>query len=215
MVEQVIRPKEEQVHTCSFPSSGIIRKPVMYLYNMTGLIQSMAVDFKGNKLADSVPEIRKDNKIVFNLSTDGFINDKYDYLYYEFIIDKDIPRATYYAYVRNDSQLMDDLTKLANMSSLFGREASDFAVYWNLELKRNECKFYKVEIYDEDKLNKLFPIEVYPAPDFFIRRYFKFTPIDKPAKTNISLLTDKFKSRSGAIRVVEWGGWIDGSESIK
>jgi hypothetical protein len=197
------------------PDDLIIRKPVMYLYNMSGMVQSMSVDFKNNKVVDSIPTVRQDNKLVFNLDTDSFINAKYDYLYYEFLIDKEIPRATYYAYVRNDKNLIDDLTKLANMSSMFGRESADFSSYWNMELKRSDTKFYKVEIYDEDKLNKLFPIDVFPEPGYFLRRYFKFSECDKPAKSNISLLQDKYRTRTGSIRVVEWGGWIEGNTKIK
>jgi hypothetical protein len=192
-----------------------VRKPVMYLYNMTGMVQSMAVDFKSNVVIDSIPTIRKDNKLVFNLDADSYINSKYDYLYYEFEIDKEIPRATYYAYVRNDKNLTEDLVKLANMSSLFGRESSDFANYWGLELKRTESKYFKVEIYDEDKLDKLFPIEIYPEPQYILRRYFKFTPCDKTSKSNIDILKSKYKSRTGEIRVVEWGGWVNEAKTVK
>ncbi len=192
----------------------ILRKPVMYLYNMSGMVMSMSVDFKTNVIVDSIPLVRKDNKIVFNLDADSYINSKYDYLYYEFEINKEIPRASYYTYVRNDKNLIDDLIKLANMSSLFGRESTDFANYWGLELKRNDCKYFKVEIYDEDKLNKLFPIEIYPEPEFMLRRYFKFVPCDKTIKSNIDLLKSKYKSRTGNIRVVEWGGFVDQGKKI-
>jgi hypothetical protein len=193
----------------------LVRKPVMYIYNMSGAVISMTVDFKTNVVVDAVPALRKDNKVMFNLDGDSYINSKYDYLYYEFEITKDIPRATYYAYIRNDFNLLEDLLKLANMSGLFGREASDFATYWNLELKRDACKYYKVEIYDEDKLDKLFPIDVFPQPGFFLRRYFKFTPCDKTSKSNIELLKSKYRSRTGNIRIAEWGGWISEAKTIK
>lgn len=192
-----------------------VRKPIMYIYNMSGEVQNMSIDFKTCKVLDSVPKIRKDNKLIFSLDTENFINNKYGYLYYEFALDQDITRSNSYVFIRNDRNLSSDLNKLANICSLFGEEARDFVTYWDLELKRSDTPYYKCEIYDEDKLSKLFPMDIDPEPNFLIRRYIKFLPVDKLGKSNTEALKAKWKSRMGNIRVIEWGGWIDESKSIK
>ena len=59
------------------------KKPIMYLYNMTGVTVPVTVDFGSMVLSDAIPEIRDDGKITFTLDSDSFINNKYKYLYYE------------------------------------------------------------------------------------------------------------------------------------
>ena len=204
------------IPTCSEESTGVsslvLRKPIMYFYNMTGLSQQFTVDFKNNKIPDSVPEVRKDNKLVFTVEADSSINGKYNYLYYEFEIDKE-PKSNTYTYVRNNKDLYDNLIRLCQAIGLQGQEQIDFACYWELELKRLDCEYYKCEIFTEDKLDKLFPMEISPTPDYFIRRYVKFVPSDKLGKGNLDSNSLR-KARVGAWRICEWGGLISGQTKI-
>ena len=192
-----------------------MRKPIMYFYNFTGDTLNCNVDFKSNIVIDSVPEIRKDNKIVFSLDSDSFINDKYGYLYYEFDITGNEPKSSSYTFIRNNKGLDYDLERLANCLGFNQKEATDFIAYWDLELKRLEAPFFKCEIFDETKLEKLFPIEIDPVPNFLARRYVKFVPVDKMGKGNITAEQFKPKARMGALRVFEWGGYIAGGTSMK
>ena len=121
----------------------LFRKPIMYLYNMTGLLQSVTVDFGEMVLPDSIPEIRDDGKITFNLDPDSFINSKYRYLYYEIEYDKPLPKAAASITIINDKSLTDGLTNLAIMCGLWSNEVTDFVAYWDLELKRSDCKYWK------------------------------------------------------------------------
>lgn len=190
----------------------LLRKPIMYFYNMTGISKQFTIDFKNNKIPDSVPEVRKDNKLVFTIEADSSINGKYNYLYYEFEIDKE-PKSTMFTYVRNNKDLYDYLLRLCQAIGLQGQEQIDFACYWDLELKRLDCEYFKCEVFTEDKLDKLFPIEVSPSVDYLIRRYIKFVPCDKLGKGNIDSNVLR-KSRSGSFRACEWGGWISGQTKI-
>lgn len=196
-------------------SSTLMKKPIMYLYNFTGDTLNCNVDFKSNIIADSVPEIRKDNKIVFSLDSDSYINEKYAYLYYEFDITGNEPKSSSYTFVKNNKNLDYDLERLANCLGFNPDEAKDFVCYWGLELKRLDTPFFKCEIFDETKLDKLFPIEIDPAPAWIARRYVKFLPVDKIGKGNITAEQFRPRARTGSLRIFEWGGFIAGSGKIK
>jgi len=196
----------------------LFRKPIMYLYNMTGMLQSVTVDFGEMVLPDSVPEIRDDGKITFNLDSDSFINSKYKYLYYEIEYDKPLPKPAATITIVNDKSLTDGLSNLAIMCGLWSNEVTDFVAYWDLELKRSDCKYWKCDILTEKELDPILPINIFPKPDFFIRRYIRFTESDNGQKINTKLSKDvKFQTapRMGAIRVIEWGGMIADSGLIQ
>lgn len=195
-------------------SGVVVKKPVMYLYNFSGDTLNCNVDFRTNVIVDSVPEIRKDNKIVFALDSDSFINNKYSYLYYEFGLQGNEPKSSSYAFVRNDRNLDTDLERLARMIGLMNNEVTDFVTYWSLELKREETPFWKCEVFDESKLDKLFPLEITPTPNFLVRRYVKFVQADKLGKGNVTPELFRPKARTGALRIMEWGGWISGSKTV-
>lgn len=208
-------PLNKPKQTLNGGGQVLMKKPVMYLYNFTGDTLNCNVDFKTNIIADSVPEIRKDNKLPFALDSDSFINDKYSYLYYEFDITGNEPKSNANTFIRNNKHLDQDLEKLARMVGLVSNEVTDFVTYWSLELKRSDTPFYKCEIFGEDKLEKLFPIDIFPVPDFLVRRYVKFIPVDKMGKGNITVEQFRPKARTGALRVCEWGGFIAGEGKVR
>lgn len=191
----------------------LFRKPIMYLYNLSGSVMQCTVDFKTTVLVDSVPEVRKDNKIVFNLDSDSYVNSKYRYLYYEIDASEGIPKSSIYTYVRNDKNLYGDLERLAVICGLYGKEAVDFASYWELEVSRYDQPYFKCEILTEAKLDKPFPIEITPQPEYFIRRYIKFMPSEKLGKSQLEGL--ERRARMGGLRVIEWGGVIADEKKIR
>lgn len=196
----------------------LFKKPIMYLYNMTGTSRQIAVDFGSSKIPDAVPAIRADGKLVFNLDSDGYINNKYKYLYYEIEYDKPLPKGAATIYVSNDKFLSEGLANLARLCGLWSQEITDFVGYWELELKRSDCAFWKCDILTEKELDPIIPITVSPKPEFFIRRYIKFSESDKGQKTSSKVSKDiriQTPFRSGELRVCEWGGVISDAKVIK
>jgi hypothetical protein len=195
----------------------LFKKPIMYLYNMTGTTVPVTVDFGSIVIPDAIPEIREDGKITFNLDSDSYIDNKYKYLYYEIAYDKPLPKAALSIYISNDKFLSEGLANLARLCGLWSDEIADFVTYWDLELKRSDCKYWKCDILTEKELDPILPITVFPRPEFFIRRYIKFSESDKGQK--ISSKTSKdirltTPMRTGKLRVCEWGGMINESGTI-
>ena len=193
-------------------NTATMRKPVMYFYNNTGDNLQVAVDFQFEGLHDTIPKVRDDNKIIFTLDNEGFINNKYKYLYYEINFTKELPKAEYVYYLDNNKYLDDQLRKLCMYFKFWNNEIDDFVAYWELELKRIEDKYIRCDIYTEVVLDELFPIDIVPKPGWMIRRYIRFVPVDKKGREKIDI---PFKQRAHEFKVCEWGGLVSDSKNIK
>jgi hypothetical protein len=195
----------------------LFKKPIMYLYNMTGVTHQVTVDFGSIVLPDAIPAIRSDGKITFNLDSDSYIDNKYKYLYYEIEYDKPLPKAALTVWVSNDKFLSEGLANLARLCGLWSDEVQDFVTYWDLELKRSDCRFWRCDILTEAELDPILPITVFPKPEFFIRRYIKFSESEKGQKISSKTSKDirlQTPVRTGSLRVCEWGGCINESGTI-
>ena len=193
------------------PDDLILREPFMFFDNFTGLNQQVTVDFNDLSVIQSVPTIRPDNKVIFNVDQDGYVDSKYDYFYYEIGLEKTLTKPVSTLYLTNDRNLLSSLENLCLMIGLYSNEYNVFNQFVNFELKKHDTKFWKADIFTEEKLNSEFPISVYPEPDFFIRRYIKFTPSDKNLSKNTKFNKDSFGNahRSGLFRCIEVGFLVD------
>lgn len=216
-VEPVEIP-EPPVRITAAGGPALFKKPIMYLYNMTGTSKQVAVNFGSAVIPDAVPAIRDDGKLVFNLDSDGYIDNKYRYLFYEIEYDKPLPKGALTIWISNDKFLQEGLANVAKLCGLWSDEIIDFVNYWDLELKRSDCKYWKCEILTEKELDPIIPIEISPKPDWFIRRYVKFSEDDKGQRISSKTGRDVRIStppRMGELRVCEWGGMIADSGTIQ
>ena len=142
------------------PRTALFKKPIMYLYNMTGVTTQVTVDFGSIVIPDAIPEIRADGKISFKLDADSYIDNKYKYLYYEIEYDKPLPKPVLSIVISNDKFLSEGLANLARLCGLWSDEISDFVTYWDLELKRSDAKFWKCDIFTEKELDPILPISM-------------------------------------------------------
>jgi hypothetical protein len=185
----------------------LLRQPIMYFYNFTGLNQQLTIDFNNLKIVESYPAVRTDNRVVFTVDQDGFVDSKYDYFYYEIALEKTLTKPEVILYFSNDKNLITSLNNLALVIGLMSDEIKHFVQFANFELKKSDTKFWKIEVFSETKLNAELPITIYPEPDYFIRRYVKFTPSNTGNKTNTKFGITKlpYSARTGKMRIVEWG----------
>jgi hypothetical protein len=182
--------------TGSLLPGPIIRKPVIYLYPEQDLFVSVKLILKG-ELTRSIPAYN-DGWNVF-VSNDGRIDSRYDYIYYEVMLNKiDLPDEGWVVpYEELEAWFDVFLPKLG----LNDKEKTQFLDYWLGELVHSP--YYEIKILSDDFLDENMDLLVYPVPDTHIRLNFHFRPLNTSIYIREPVLEDI--DRNG-FTLVEWGG---------
>lgn len=181
-------------------------KPNIYIYPQTEINLDVNISFpKSGKVIKSIPEF-PDQWQNLQITPDGRINNKYDYLFYE-SIQPDIFQKT-------DGWIV----KLENLSTFFKEnlqksgfnqnEINDFIEHWIPKL--NDSKYYAIYPQFNKQLNPLIKLEFSQQPDNIFRLTYLITKLNS---NEIKLTKPEIQSfeRKGFV-VTEWGLIFDERE---
>ena len=177
------------------------KKPAVYLYPLETTDVSVKVRVNGS-IIYSDPEYNTGWSV--NVTPDGMINNKYDYLFYEANLKKyEVPDEGWVVEYDNLKNWCDEyLPKLG----LNKKEKEQFEEYWLAKLRK--AKYYDIRMLDGKFLSENMDLLIEPKPETLIRLNFYF----KPLSSKIELKAPEIKevTRKG-FTVVEWGG-INGGD---
>lgn len=180
-------------------ASGLVVKPVIYLYPEEETEVSVKVDYAG-ELTCVYPEYGQGWNVTAR--PDGTIFDEngkeYYCLYWEGSELSCWPMEEGFCVPGADTAafLEDALEKLG----LNRREANEFIIYW---LPRMEGNPYNLIRFQEEAYTDAAKLDISPAPDTLIRVFMTFLPLEQPVDIAPQTLTAP--ERTG-FTVVEWGG---------
>lgn len=174
-------------------------KHFIFLYNYSGENKNLILDFKENVLK-SLPQIRKDKKILFSLDSANTVARNGKYLYFE-LEDKEITRSNIFSFIRKNN-IREDLQRLCHFIGMQSDEIDDFVRFCEFDLLLNGAEFFKCEIYN--KVDKVHQNILSPIPEFNEQRFLRFSSCEKLGKQNIQ--NESFRvNRKGEIRCFEIG----------
>lgn len=179
-------------------------KPVIYLYPKKS--QETFVNVKPNgKFIVTIPPIKDGWNVV--AEPDGTIfhkdtNKEYPYLFWEaYAIDMQRPEEGFVVKREELDKFFDD--KLSYLG-LIKKEIDDFKEYWIPHMQ--EDPWYFINFIPKSELDRVFPVEIIPEPDTFIRVYFTHKGL--PEQIEFKEQSLKKAKRIGYI-ATEWGGTIN------
>lgn len=191
----------KQVCDSERPQNIPVKKPAVYLYPTETMNVSVKVKVNG-KLTYTDPDYNEGWNV--NAATNGIINNKYDYLFYEADLKKiELPNEGWVVEFTNLKMWFDEyLPKLG----LNKKEKEQFEEYWIAKLKK--ANYYDIRILDNKFLSENMELLINPKPETLLRLNFYFKPLNSKIELNAPEI--KEFTRKG-FTVIEWGG-IDGSE---
>ncbi len=176
-----------------------VEKPAIYLYPTEDSVVNVKLEINGEIIND---EPRYNHGWNVFVTTEGLIDGKYDYLFYEARLNKIEPPTTGWIVKSEDLDQWFEIN-LKKMG-LNEKEKEQFKEYWLPRL--SEAQYYEIKLFDDSFLKQNMDLLVSPTPDTMIRLEFYFKPLQKEiAIKEPSLITP---IRSG-FTVVEWGGMVE------
>ena len=181
-------------------SSVEIKKPNIYLYPTRKETLTVQIAPIG-KITTSIPEYNTGWNVV--VAPGGRINDTYDFLFYEAVVDYNFTFDAGWVFQRSDFD--NRMNAILVAIGLNDRERGDFMDYWakRIDWKKKYCVAYYLK---RNEIDKAIPLTVSKNPESLLRVFFKFVLTDT-LTTIPEPKIDKFQ-RVG-FSVVEWGGILD------
>ncbi|MDD5360540.1 MAG: hypothetical protein PHN88_00290 [Ignavibacteria bacterium] len=178
-----------------------VKKPAVYLYPESDIKVNVQIAVNG-KLTFTEP-LYKDGWEV-NATSNGLIDDKYDYLFYEADLNKvDLPSE---GWIVSYNELENWFNENLPSMGLNKKETEQFKEYWLKNLKKSN--YYEIRLLGSDFLSANMKLVVTPEPQSILRLNFHFKPVSE--KTQLTAPTISKFTRTG-FTVVEWGG-INGGD---
>ena len=174
--------------------------PNLYLYPETETDVSVMLDFpSGGYVTVSEPEYG--NGWNVHVTPDGFINDGYDYLFYEAKVV--MPLQSSVGWILDGADLENEFRRVLESLCFAGREIDDFVEHW---VPRVQGKPWYV-MYPQDA-EQMSVLNISPVPNKVLRALFVIRPLNQPIPVTAPVVTPF--ERDG-FTVVEWGviGWRD------
>jgi hypothetical protein len=158
-------------------------------------------------LNDLKPEITNcnsfGNKIGSEYAKNACEKNEYPYLYWSGnTISNFYPQALTGFIVKKEDldSFFDEKLSQINFNQ---KEINDFKEYWVLYLSNKDSEYFRISFFQNDIVNKLFPMNVNPKPQSQIRMFMDWDYASK--ETNISKQNLISYPRTG-FTLVEWGG---------
>lgn len=178
-----------------------LRAPYIYLYPERQTDITVNLQFlQGGGVTESDPPYNDGWQV--NVTPDGTIDDRYDYLFYEGKL-PDLP-APQSGWLVSGDNLQANIAELLSSLGFNENETKDFTDYWVPVIE--DSPYYAFFYLDPESLVGL---NISPEPVNVLRVFFIISPLDRP----ISLPAPELQlllSRDG-FTAVEWGviGWPD------
>lgn len=177
-----------------------VLKPNIYLYPTENTNLDVSISFPlGGKIITSIPDFKTGWKI--NVDTNGIINNKYDFLFYEseqpdvWQMDK--------GWIISKSELEWFFTENLTKYGFSGREIKDFTDYWIPRLK--DYEFYEIYPQESDIINTVIKLEFSKSPDALLRLFYLIRGTDSDTNNKIIIPTDNFQFKRIGFCITEWG----------
>ncbi len=187
----------------------VVKKPALYLYPVKKMSVEVQLDPKG-KVIQSIPFYSKRWRVVAD--SNGLIDHKYRYLFYEVALDKPVARPEDGWSVKY-SVLGGWFNKYLHEFGLNKDEAKAFKVYWMLNLPLSN--YYTIKLIRPEIVNDQLGLKIFPKPDTLLRVLLSFAPTRTAVNLNEPVI-DAF-ARKG-FTVIEWGGILEqgsNNETVK
>lgn len=188
-------PEEHECDTCIR-----VYKPNIYLYPTENKILSVSLNFpSGGKIIASIPDYGKG--WLVRVDTNGIINDKYEYLFYE--SEQPDVWQTNEGWVKNVADLEQFFTENLSEYGFLGREIKDFTDYWIPKLK----SFEYYEIYPQGKkiIDTVITLEITDTPDTVLRLFYLIRGTNSDTNGKIIPPADNIQFIRTGFCVTEWG----------
>jgi hypothetical protein len=189
------------VYNVSLPTLGpgtpIAEKPNIYLYpEKTQKINIQICTTNTQKVIKSMPNY--DNGWNVIISSDGLIDSKYRYLFYEANLER-YPKVTKGWCIQNN-QIREFFNATLEKYGFNEHEIKDFVEYWSNNL--HDSEYYFVYPLIAKDLERIMPIKIEPSPDSLLRVWFVIESVNKDRMLEEPQISSF--ERKGFI-VAEWG----------
>lgn len=178
----------------------IVKKPALYLYPVKKMSVEVRLDPKG-KVIQSIPLYKKKWRVV--AESNGLIDHKYRYLFYEVALDKPVTMPEDGWSVKY-SDLSGWFDKYLTDFGLNKDEANAFKVYWQQNLPGSN--YYTIKLIRPEIVNDQLGLKIFPKPDTLLRVLLSFAPTQNAV--NLHEPEIGVFARKG-FTVIEWGGILE------
>ena len=180
---------------------GEVKKPAIYLYPLKKQKINVSLAING-AITVSIPPYSKGWSVM--VDTNGIIENKYDYLFYENTLKTiELPKE---GWIKQGNALEEWFDIILTKLGLNSKETEQFKEYWLKELDKNVL--YEIKLFSLPFLSQNMTLTIDPKPDTLIRVIFNFKVIEKPYDLKEPSITTP--ERNG-FHVLEWGGMIEGA----
>ncbi len=181
---------------------ALVKKPAIYLYPTKKQAVDVSLVIRGT-ITTSIPAYKNGWHVI--VDTDGRIEGRYDYLFYENTLNKIVlPKE---GWIKKGDELSPWFDVILPKLGLNAKETEQFKVYWLAELDKDSL--YEIKLFSRSFLAENMTLSIDPKPDTLIRVIFNFKVIEEIYKIKSpTIITPK---RSG-FHVLEWGGIIEGEK---
>ncbi len=193
-------------HSCEpEPDNGCdtciqVLKPNIYLYPTETTVLSVSLTFPaGGRVTASIPDYR--NGWLVSVDTNGIINNKYEYLFYE--SNQPDVWQTDEGWIINAAGLEQFFNANLSEYGFIGREIMDFTDYWIPRLKGYEY----FEIYPQGKMiiDSVIALEITKTPDAVLRLFYLIRGTNSATNNEITAPADITPFIRDGFFVTEWG----------
>ena len=183
-----------------YTQSICVVKPVIYLYPKAKTNISVSLDFQVKNLR-TIPNyfqnwgVQSDeNWKIYDFNSKKY----YPYLYREWQLDY---KSKNDWFLVNKEEIKSFFDEKLSFVWFNDKEISDFEDYWLPILKQKP--YYFISFFQTEELNNIFPLNINPKPETFIRIYIDIKPLTEKIDYQKQILIPQ--KRSG-YTLVEWGG---------
>lgn len=178
----------------------VVKKPALYLYPLHKMSVEVVLEPRGTVI-QSIPLYKKRWRVIAD--SNGLIDNKYRYLFYEVALDKHLalPQDGWSVKRSNLSVWFD---KYLTNFGLNKSEKNDFKGYWLRNIPASN--YYTIKLIHFEIVNDQLGLKIVPEPDSLLRILLCFTPTTE--KINMKEPAIKPFKRQG-FTVVEWGGILE------
>ncbi len=174
-------------------------KPAIYLYPQETTDVTVSLDIRGSMFYSDPPYPAGGWHVTAD--PDGRIDDKYDYLYYDVLLDN--VEVAPEGWIITGQQFGDWCCTTLPALGLVPSETSEFTIFWSTRLPDSD--YLRISLLSDAFLQDNLALTVTPMPDVVIRCIFVFLAIDQATPIDAPAIEAPARSR---FTVVEWGGIV-------
>ncbi len=197
---QSCEPDDDEDDDVNCDTCHMVYKPNIYIYPKEITQLFVNIDFPiGGEIITSIPEYGTGWDVT--VDTNGLIDNKYNYLFYE-SIQPDVWQLNE-GWIVKRSDLKDFFDENMSNSGFFGEEIQDFTDYWIPRLTDSE--YYALYPQNSMIIESVIALSFSKEPDNLLRLFYVVKGVNTmPSSKLTEPKIDKLFDRKGFF-VVEWG----------